>query len=195
MRPKLREILGWWLVFVTALVAAIVVVAGVDAALAHDTAEITEWEDDWERQVREARGLSPDLIAQMLEFEANHAWYYAPAPPESHRMASPGLSGGYVDSSTTFPAAVEQWRPLVAGHFRPGDVDTALCLMWHESKGNPSARNPRSTATGLFQVLAFWSDHFGLDPTVPEHNTYMAAQIRDLQGWAAWSPYNRGLCR
>jgi hypothetical protein len=67
--------------------------------------------------------------------------------------------------------------------------------MGYESKGNPNAKNPTSSASGLFQILRFWWEDFGLDPFVPEQNVWMAAQIKDIQGWQAWSPYNRGLCQ
>lgn len=93
---------------------------------------------------------------------------------------------------------VEQWRPLVAGHFEPGDVDRVLCLMGYESGGNPNARNQSSSAAGLMQVMPFWAPEFGLSYDqlfTPEINLYVARQIRDSQGWGAWAPYNRGLCR
>lgn len=94
---------------------------------------------------------------------------------------------------------VEQWRPLVAGHFDPGDVDRVLCLMEHESGGNPDAKNPNSSATGLMQVMAsVWASEYGLsasDLYEPEINLWVARKIRDTQGWTAWAPYNRGLCR
>lgn len=93
---------------------------------------------------------------------------------------------------------VEQWRPLVAGQFEPEDVDRVLCLMSYESGGNPNSKNPHSTARGLMQVMAsVWAPHFGIsydDLYDPSVNLYVARQIRDSQGWTAWSPFNRGLC-
>jgi hypothetical protein len=92
----------------------------------------------------------------------------------------------------------EQWRPIVAVYFKPGDVDRALCLMEHESGGDPQAKNPNSSARGLMQVMAsIWAPHFGVsydDLYDPHTNLYIAARIKDIQGWQAWSPYNRGLC-
>jgi soluble lytic murein transglycosylase-like protein len=94
---------------------------------------------------------------------------------------------------------VEEWRPLVAGHFEPEDVDRILCLMEHESGGNPNAANPRSSASGLMQVMAsVWADEFDVtwdQLYEPEINLYVARQILDRQGFTAWAPYNRGLCR
>ena len=94
---------------------------------------------------------------------------------------------------------VEEWRPLVAGHFETEDVDRILCLMEHESGGNPNAANPRSSARGLMQVMAsVWADEFDVtwdQLYEPEINLYVARQILDRQGFTAWAPYNRGLCR
>lgn len=93
---------------------------------------------------------------------------------------------------------VEAWRPLAAGHFEPGDVDRVLCLIEHESGGNAAARNSSSGASGLLQVMPFWADEYGVsrsDLFEPDINLWISRKIRDTQGWTAWSPYNRGLCR
>jgi len=93
---------------------------------------------------------------------------------------------------------VEQWRGLVEHYFEPGDVERVLCLMHYESGGNPNAKNPRSSARGLMQILgSLWAPHFGValtDLYNPDINLSIARDIRDSQGWAAWAPYNRGLC-
>ena len=101
-----------------------------------------------------------------------------------------------------YTGGVEHWRPLVAGHFSdlgPAAVDRVLCLMSYESGGNPTAKNPNSSARGLMQVLAsLWAPHFGLTYEqlyVPEINLWAARQIYNSQGWWAWAPYVRGLCR
>ena len=67
----------------------------------------------------------------------------------------------------------------------------------HESAGDPDADNPRSSATGLFQILASsWAPHFGVseaqlyDPLI---NARLAREILDIQGWRAWTTYR--LCR
>ena len=44
---------------------------------------------------------------------------------------------------------VEQWRSLVTVDFGADLADTALCLMQHESGGNPNAQNSSSGASGL----------------------------------------------
>jgi hypothetical protein len=49
------------------------------------------------------------------------------------------------------------------------------------------------------QVMAsVWADEFDVtwdQLYEPEINLYVARQILDRQGWKAWAPYNRGLCR
>lgn len=95
-------------------------------------------------------------------------------------------------------SGVERWGPLVASYFRPEDVVRALCLMELESAGDPGARNPASGASGLMQVMPFWAGHFGYstsDLFNPWTNLEVAAAIREQQGWEAWSPYIRGMCR
>lgn len=90
---------------------------------------------------------------------------------------------------------VERWRPLVGEYFPPEEVEVALCVIQNESGGDPEAENPRSSATGLFQVLSsLWSDHYGVSYTElldPNVNTRVARAIWDESGWAAWSAYRR----
>lgn len=93
---------------------------------------------------------------------------------------------------------VEQWRPLVAGHFSDlgqDAVDMAMRIMACESGGNPSARNPRSTATGLMQIMAsVWGPEFGFsrgDLEIPELNLWAAREVYDRQGWNAWTCWRR----
>ena len=95
-------------------------------------------------------------------------------------------------------SGVDRWGPLVASYFDPEDVARVLCLMELESAGDPGATNPSSGASGLMQVMPFWAGHFGYsqsDLFDPWTNLEVAARIRDQQGWGAWSPYGRGLCR
>ena len=95
-------------------------------------------------------------------------------------------------------ADVEVWRSLVAVYFQTEDIDRVMCLMALESGGNPNARNPRSGAAGLMQVMPSWAEVFGyevadlFDPSV---NLWIAAELADAHGWSSWSPYLRGACR
>ncbi len=91
-----------------------------------------------------------------------------------------------------------RWAPLVAVYFRPDDVERVLCLMDLESRGDPSAVNTSSGASGLMQVMPSWAPVFGYtvaelqDPII---NLEIAATILDDYGWDSWSPYRRGSCR
>ncbi len=94
---------------------------------------------------------------------------------------------------------VERWRPLVEAQFPAEEVETAMCIIRHESNGEPEADNPRSSARGLFQVLgSLWAPYYGMSQAElydPATNTRIARKIWDKQGWRAWSPYQRGACR
>lgn len=96
------------------------------------------------------------------------------------------------------PSGVEQWRPLVEAHFRPGDVDRALRIMWCESHGDPNAKNPTSTASGLFQHLrGWWGGSWGpaFDPFDPAQSVAAAARMRYSRGsWSDWNA-SRGCWR
>ena len=74
----------------------------------------------------------------------------APAPPtqERSRPAPPSSRAPTPwDGSTAF------WEPLVREYFPPAAVASALAIIECESGGNPHAKNPRSSAAGLFQFL------------------------------------------
>lgn len=172
-------------------------------AQAHGRTELDEWVEQWEEEFHGElitdRGIrvSPEVLTLLEEFQEtihSHPWYLnPPARRSSPTPSPPAVSGVSVEPG------VEQWRGLVAAHFPADQVDRALCVMWHESRGDPNAKNPTSTARGLMQILAsLWAPHFGLaydDLYDPDTNMRVARQVWDMQGWWAWSPYKRGLCR
>ena len=51
---------------------------------------------------------------------------------------------------------VERWRTLVAAWFPADKVDEALAIIQCESEGDPTAKNPVSSASGLWQFLKGW---------------------------------------
>ena len=93
------------------------------------------------------------------------------------------------------PASAEDWRGLVAIYFPADQVDRAIEVMQCESGGNPNAKNPDSTASGLFQHLhslwgprvakAGWGDGSIWDP---QTNIAVAAWLlTEGGGWRHWN--------
>lgn len=94
----------------------------------------------------------------------------------------------------------EKWRDLIVRYFPARIVEEAVNVMQCESEGDPTARNRRSGATGLFQFLAgtwrFAAEAAGvvhLPPTDPEANIAAAAWLvsdseeRGNRRWAHWT--------
>jgi hypothetical protein len=78
--------------------------------------------------------------------------------------------------STSKAAAHACWDGLIAQY--PWNTTTAFNIMWCESRGNPNAKNPRSTATGLFQILN--------GPLDPAANVKLAYEMYSKRGWQPW---------
>ncbi len=91
-------------------------------------------------------------------------------------------------------ASSEDWRPLVAWFFEPEDVDRAIRIIRCESHGRAAAKNPKSTASGLFQHLASaWprraakAGWAGTDVFDPVANVAVAAWlVYHGGGWSHW---------
>lgn len=151
---------------------------------AHSGDEIVAWLDAWEARVPPG-GLSVEspLVDELHVFMERHADHFNPPPP------SPAVRR----------VGVDRWRDLVARHFPSAEVDRALCIMYHESRGKPDAANTESSARGLMQIMhSLWGPHFGVSEQQlydPETNVRIARKVWDRQGWWAWSPYKRGDCR
>lgn len=99
------------------------------------------------------------------------------------------------------PLASLEIRTLVEAYFPTHEVETALCVSWLESKWNPDAKNPRSTAAGLWQFLReTWdraADALGLPtyaedgPYDPNDATRAAAWLQARgTGWRQWAVYS-----
>ncbi len=100
--------------------------------------------------------------------------------------------------SPTVGEAAAAWRSLVATYFPAGQVEHALAVIWCESKGNPTAINPTSSASGLFQHLPkYWSSRSsaagypGASIFDPVPNIAVAAWLADESikgnGWHHWT--------
>jgi hypothetical protein len=103
-----------------------------------------------------------------------------------------------VDPYDLVPArvrSVEDWRPLVAHFFKAEHVDRALRIIRCESKGDPGARNPRTSASGLFQHLRrYWpmragaAGYPGASVFDPVANVAASAYlVYEGGGWSHWT--------
>ena len=152
-------------------------------AEASQTAEVPVSRLEWEQRVLESGGLTPELLEEFRRLPR------LPAVQISARVVDPVPKPPPVPR-TPAPTA-EAWRELVSGYFAPGDVDRALRVIWCESRGDPLAKNPTSTASGLWQFLrAWWAGEWGypFDPFDPTASTKRAAELvyGPGQGWDHW---------
>jgi soluble lytic murein transglycosylase-like protein len=173
----------WWRAALLVAIVAVLTVVLANAAGAHTSEAQQEWYDQWTQRAK--LGLTPELIAELTDFQRRHEPPSVTVTNRTPNRSAPTWAGS---------PGVEQWRGLVASH-DGWDVDTMLCLMEHESRGVPTAVNPSSGAAGLLQIMPFWWDHYGGDRFDPVTNVSVGHLIWQQQGYQAWSPYNRGLCR
>ena len=96
------------------------------------------------------------------------------------------------------PGNVDQWRSLVEEYFAPGEVERAMQILECESHGDPYAKNPRSSAAGLFQFLHGTWDHAAAQLDLPDYaegGPYDAAAnikaaawlVSEGGGWSHWT--------
>lgn len=136
--------------------------------------------------------------------EANRAVADANTPePEPLPLAATTDTTLWRDTSRRdWGGSVEEWRPLVAGFFPPEQVEMALCVIAGESRGNPNADNPRSSAAGLWQFLkSTWDNVVPRSVTggtyasglvyQPEASTRAAAWLWANLGWSQWNAARR----
>lgn len=135
---------------------------------------------------------APTVVAGGLEFPEPETEPEAPAVAARTVQAQPPAQ----PATRLAPRDVEVWRPLVEAHFAPGDVARALAVISCESSGDPNAKNPRSSASGLFQHLGrFWAERTadaglpGADIFDPSANVAVAAWlVYEGGGWSHWNP-------
>lgn len=179
-------------------VAATLTITTTLPALAHTQEETEAWLQEWQAAIPET-GMTVEHAELFADWHARHFYYFhpsrAPVRPTSRTPKSSPPNRGMGSN-------VEQWRNLVSAYFPADQVERALCIMSYESGGNELAKNPRSSASGLFQHLArYWPERSvkagwaGADIFDPEANIAVAAWLWAVGGWGHWSPYNRGLCR
>ncbi len=130
------------------------------------------------------------------------------APASTTTIPSEGTTTTVAETATTTtpPASVgsgvERWRGLVSAYFPADLVDQALRVIECESRGDPTARNPYSGASGLFQFMSrTWSwasegaGFGGADVYDPEANVASAAWLVDYSlatghSGGAWGHWN-----
>ena len=103
------------------------------------------------------------------------------------------VNGPYDNVGDEFAWEVERWRPVVDMYFPEDRIDWALRIMECESRGDPNAKNPNSSASGLFQHLArLWPDRakaagFGDEDVFdPFANIAVAAWLLENGGPSHW---------
>lgn len=167
-------------------------ITAIDRAQAHTRGDLELWMEEWIERADDS--LSPGLVMEYQDMRSRHLWYFDPQP--SRPVDGPSSSG--------WSGTVESWRGLVSLYFPAEQVNRALCIMSHESKGNPNALNTRgSSAAGLFQFLRGTWD--GVPTAIsggsydsgavynPEANIAAAAWLWERSGgWGPWTV--RGLC-
>ncbi len=180
-----------------ALAAAILLtltLAGLPA-YAHTDDELDSWRLEWAIRAHSPEWSVrhwPTLEAEYVDMSRRHPCYFREeCPPHVPTTRNPEVLGVFATGG------VEQWRPLVATYFRPGDVDRALRIMRCESGGDPNIMhdfsNPAS-ASGLMQHLGkYWparsaaAGFAGASIFDPTANVATAAWLRDQPGgWGHW---------
>lgn len=174
---------------IAAIVGAVVIVAGAVlavlifwGALPAQGHSIDEYEAHKRVLVErmESQGVDSTTVAAYVDWIARHTDHEHPAPPLRR------------SSSISAQSVGDSWEGLVRAHFPESELATALRVIECESHGNPNARNPSSGASGLFQVMPFWADHFGVSREslfAAEVNVAIARKVWDEQGWGAWVCY------
>lgn len=155
-------------------------------AQAHTRVEIDEWVEVWSQDADTAWGAG--VLASFRAMMDRHPWYLSepssslsdPTPP------APSYSGG-----------AEQWRPLLSGYWSGAELDFAVCVVWEESRGDPGAKNPRSTAAGLWQFLRSTWNTVAANvggptydtgaPYDPHIATEYAYWLQTTDGWWHWN--------
>ena len=115
----------------------------------------------------------------------------APAPHPCDTIPNPGPV--YLTDATM------RWCPLVADHlaaydWQPGDLRRLMLLVECESNGDPTAVNPTSGTTGLFQHMPRYFAARSMkalgyvgDPTDPHDNIHVGVWLAKTGGWQHWS--------
>ncbi len=172
---------------------------------AHTTEQLDAWTEDWAWSLWAQGGITHQLFMQRWDMANRHPCYFGrwdcrPSVPTKHTHPVT-LAPVPVAAPRTYNDAAEQWRPLVAQHFPAAQVDTAICIIWFESRGLASADNPESSALGLWQHMGrYWPARSsaagvgGSARTDPVAATIVAEWLWRTSGWHHWTVW-RPNCR
>ena len=103
------------------------------------------------------------------------------------------------DIEPRFRTPVARWCRLVATHAAQHEIERWLRVIDCESGGNPRAKNPTSTASGLLQHLTnYWPERArragvpGASVWDPVAQVIVSVWLRDNGGWGHWPNCGRG---
>lgn len=133
---------------------------------------------------------APEVVWPELSLEAQMAFIDVVRPDPIVQYVSTGRAAAKPSSRPLPPVQVEA---LIRTYFQPADVEWALRVSFCESGWDASAKNPTSSASGLFQHLArFWDDRSaragwaGASIWDAEANTAVAAWLFVTGGPSHW---------
>ena len=55
--------------------------------------------------------------------------------------------------TTSGEKVFDKWGDLLIEHFNPEDMEVITRIIWCESRGKATAKNPKGSAGGLFQII------------------------------------------
>ncbi len=164
--------------------------------LLHPTDSLDDWVHEWGHRVQD-EGLSSFRLAEYVDMAERHPIYFGredpPPPVVSHHHHPVPTTVATPPPEPVWSGGVEQWRPLVEKYFPASEVALAMSVMHCESRGDPTAHNDGSHATGLFQHLPkYWDSRStqagwtGASMLDPEANIAVAAWLLGDSGWKNW---------
>lgn len=128
------------------------VLAAADVARAH-TDEHVDAINMWVADTWADRYIDPDEMMLWVELETRYAHTHTRPVARSAPQPQPAVTPPPAPTPPIVVSGVEQWRGMVAAYFPEWAVGDALSVMSCESRGNPNAKNPTSSAAGLFQFI------------------------------------------
>jgi hypothetical protein len=180
----------YWVAMVVAAVLLVLIIAPSAANRADD--QIPHWE------LVEAKSFVDAVIFQPRDVEIFATSEPTPTTTTS-TTAPPPPPPPPTTTSTPPPSVVAApstgscggWQDLVAAYFPADQVAKGCQVIMCESGGNPTADNPSSSASGLWQFLdRTWGGHGGFvraKDAPPSVQTEKAAMLWRSSGWRPWS--------